>query len=158
LITGGQVPPPLEAVAAAAGVSKGGLLYHFDSRSLLTGLIVRAVRQADERLTAAAATGTMAATWLRMSVPTADERRLHRGMLTMLRLTSRGEPELPGEVAEAEARWHRMLADELADPARGRLVRLVGDGLFLNALAGQPLAAGEVEDLIVQLGLRSGDS
>jgi hypothetical protein len=93
-----------------------------------------------------------------MSVPTADERRLHRGMLTMLRLTSRGEPELPGEVAEAEARWHRMLADELADPARGRLVRLVGDGLFLNALAGQPLAAGEVEDLIVQLGLRSGDS
>jgi AcrR family transcriptional regulator len=158
LISRGQVPPSLEAVAAAAGVSKGGLLYHFDKRSLLTGLIVRAVRRADDRLTAAAARGTMAATGLRLSAPGEGERRLHRAMLSMLRLTSRGELDLPEEVADAERRWHRMLVDELADPARGRLVRLVGDGLFLGALVGRPPAAAEVEEIIAHLGLPAGDA
>ena len=69
LITAGQVPPALEAVAAAAGVSKGGLLYHFDKQSLLRALVSRAVHRFDERLTAAAAQGVMAAAWLRLSVP-----------------------------------------------------------------------------------------
>src|SRR3712207_7624895 len=49
----------LDAVAAAAGVSKGGLLYHFDKHSLLHGLVARAVRRADEELTAAAAAGAV---------------------------------------------------------------------------------------------------
>ncbi len=158
LIAAGQVPPSLEAVAAAAGVSKGGLLYHFDKRSLLTALIVRAVDRADDRLTAAAARGAMAATWLRLSAPGDGQRRLHRGLLSMLRLTAGGELDLPTEVARAEQRWHRMLAEELADPARGRLVRLVGDGLFLAALIGRPPTPGEIEDVIADLGLRAGDS
>ena len=34
LIVAGHVPPALDMVAAAAGVSKGGLLYHFDRQSL----------------------------------------------------------------------------------------------------------------------------
>ena len=41
LITAGQVPPASEAVAAA-GVSEGGLLYHFDKQSLLRALVTRA--------------------------------------------------------------------------------------------------------------------
>ncbi len=61
LITAGQVPPALDAVAAAAGVSKGGLLYHFDKQSLLRALVTRALQRFDERLTAAAADGLGAA-------------------------------------------------------------------------------------------------
>jgi AcrR family transcriptional regulator len=153
LIAAGHVPPALDAVAAAAGVSKGGLLYHFDKQSLLQALIVRAVQQADAQLTQAAGTGALARAWLRLSVPDDTQRRLYRAMLSMLRLTSRGELDLPAELTDADQRWQGLLAAELGDPVRARLVRVVGDGLLLAALTGQAPTAGEVEDLITELGL-----
>jgi AcrR family transcriptional regulator len=155
LITSGHVPPALDAVAAAAGVSKGGLLYHFDKQSLLRALVTRAVERFDERLTAAAAEGLLAAAWLRLSVPAPDERTLYRAMLSMLRLTATGELDLPSEVGDAEQRWQQMLTAELGDPVRARLVRLVGDGLFLGSLTGRPPTSDEVEELLHQLGLRT---
>ncbi|WP_250003562.1 TetR/AcrR family transcriptional regulator [Actinoplanes sp. M2I2] len=153
LITAGQVPPALDAVAARAGVSKGGLLYHFDKQSLLRALVSRAVRRFDEQLTAAAAERSMAAAWLRLSVPEPGDRTVYRAMMSMMRLTATGEFDLPGEVGEAEQRWQQMLVAELGDPVRARLVRLVGDGLFLSALTGQPPTAAEVEQLLAHLGL-----
>lgn len=155
LITAGQVPPALDAVAAAAGVSKGGLLYHFDKQSLLRALVTRAVHRFDERLTAAAAQGTMAAAWLRLSVPTPTESTVYRAIMSMMRLTTTGELDLPGEVGDAERRWQQLLTAELGDPVRARLVRLVGDGLFLAALTGPPPTADEVEELLRHLGLRT---
>ncbi|MFC7484325.1 TetR/AcrR family transcriptional regulator [Luedemannella flava] len=118
LITAGQVPPALEAVAAAAGVSKGGLLYHFDKQSLLRALVTRAVHRFDERLAAAAAQGMMAAAWLRLSVPTPDESTVYRAIMSMMRLTTAGEFDLPEEVGDAEQRWQQMLTTELGDPVR----------------------------------------
>ncbi|GAB2572944.1 TetR family transcriptional regulator [Paractinoplanes abujensis] len=153
LITAGQVPPPLDAVAAAAGVSKGGLLYHFDKQTLLQALVTRAVHRFDERLTAAAAQGLMAVAWLRLSVPTPGERTMYRAIMSMMRLTATGELDLPGEVGAAERRWQQMLTAELGDPVRARLVRLVGDGLFLAALTGPPPTSAEVEELLDHLGL-----
>lgn len=158
LITAGHVPPALDAVAATAGVSKGGLLYHFDKRSLLQALMTRAVQRFDERLTRAAAEGLMAAAWLRLSVPEPSERALYRAMSSTMRLTATGELDLPAEVADAEQRWQRMLTDELGDPVRARLVRLVGDGLFLAALTGPPPTSEEVEQLLRHLGLRTSTS
>ncbi|WP_067658054.1 TetR family transcriptional regulator [Nocardia harenae] len=155
LINAGQVPPALEAVAAAAGVSKGGLLYHFGKQSLLQALVTRAVGRFDERLAEAAARGTMAAAWLRLSVPTPRESAVYRAMMSMVRLTAAGEFDLPGEVGEAEQRWQQMLSAELGDPVRARLVRLVGDGLLLAALTGPPPTAEEVELLLHHLGLRT---
>lgn len=153
MITAGQVSPALEAVAAAAGVSKGGLLYHFDKQTLLRALVTRAVQRFDERLTVAASQGTVAAAWLRLSVPATDERAVYRAMMSMLRLTTTGEFDLPEEVGAAELRWQQMLADELGDPVRARLVRLVGDGLFMAALTGPPPTSDEVEQLLRYLGL-----
>ncbi|MGI5397235.1 TetR family transcriptional regulator [Streptomyces sp. CA-251251] len=155
LITAGQVPPALEAVAAAAGVSKGGLLYHFDKKSLLRALVTRAVQRFDERLTTAAAQGMMAAAWLRLSVPASGERMVYRAIMSMMRLTTTGEFDLPGEVGDAEQRWQQMLTAELGDPVRARLVRLVGDGLFMAALTGPPPTSDEVEQLLHHLGLRT---
>jgi AcrR family transcriptional regulator len=155
LISAGQVPPALDAVAAAAGVSKGGLLYHFDKQSLLRALVTRAVHRFDERLTAAAAQGVMAAAWLRLSVPEAGERTVYRAIMSMMRLTTTGEFDLPGEVGDAERRWQQMLTAELGDPVRARLVRLVGDGLFMAALTGPPPTSDEVEQLLHHLGLRT---
>jgi AcrR family transcriptional regulator len=93
LITSGHVPPALDAVVAA-GVSKGGLLYHFDEQSLLRALVTQAVQRFDERLTAAAAEGLMAEAWLRLSVPAPGERTLYRAMTSMMRCWSRQVPAL----------------------------------------------------------------
>jgi AcrR family transcriptional regulator len=153
LIAAGHVPPSLDAVAGAAGVSKGGLLYHFDKQSLLQALMVRAVQQADARLTDAARAGGVAGAWLRLSVPDDTQRRVYRAMLSMLRLTSRGELDLPVELTDADQRWQGLLTAELGDPVRARLVRLVGDGLLLAALTGPAPTAGDVEELITALGL-----
>jgi AcrR family transcriptional regulator len=158
LIALGHVPPALDAVAAAAGVSKGGLLYHFDKQSLLRALVTRAVQRFDEQLTAAAAEGLMAAAWLRLSVPGPGERTVYRAMMSMMRLTTTGEFDLPGEVAAAEQRWQQMLTAELGNPVRARLVQLVGDGLFMAALTGQPPTSHEVEQLLHHLGLRTASS
>jgi AcrR family transcriptional regulator len=152
LVIAGRIPPPLQAVADEAGVSKGGVLYHFTTRTLLHGLVQRAVRMADTRLCAAEA-GVMASTWLRMSAPDERERRLFQAMLSMLRVTSVGVLDLPAEVREAEVRWDSMLEVELGDPTRARMVRLIGDGLFFAALTGQAPTSGDVDQLVRHLGL-----
>jgi hypothetical protein len=73
----------------------------------------------------------------------------------MMRLTAAGEFDLPAEVGDAERRWQQMLTAELGDPVRARLVRLVGDGLFMAALTGQPPTSDEVEQLLHHLGLHT---
>lgn len=156
LIAGGDVPPSLDAVAAAAGVSKGGLLYHFDKHALLEALAVRAIEEMDSELSEAAQQGRVAATWLLQSVPDDRHLRLYRGMLAMLRLKVSGSVELPAEVSEAVARWQQLLEDELGDPARARLVRLVGDGLFLNALTGVAPTSAAVAEVATDLGIDLG--
>lgn len=152
LVAAGDAVPSLDAVAAAAGVSKGGLLYHFpDKRALLHGILGRAVTEADNAFTAAAAAGRLAETWLRLSVPSAGGRGPLRAMLAMLRITSTGDVDLPPEVLTAGERWQQLLDREIGDPARARMVRLVGDGLLLNALTGQAAPPGAVEEIVRQL-------
>lgn len=153
LISEGHVPPSLDAVAARAGVSKGGLLYHFSSRSLLSGLVVRAVETADAIFTDAAARGRLATTWVRLSAGDDRQQRVYRGMLTMLRVTARGDLDLPTEVERTSRRWHQLLAAELGDPRLATTVRLVGDGLLLAALTGTPTSPAELDDVLAHLGL-----
>ncbi|MBM3715418.1 MAG: helix-turn-helix transcriptional regulator, partial [Actinobacteria bacterium] len=67
LISG--VVPSLNAVADAAGVSKGGLMHHFPSRAaLIAGLAREAIAEMDREMVAAAADGSAARTWLRLSL------------------------------------------------------------------------------------------
>src|SRR4029453_19679851 len=87
----------------------------------------------DERLTVAAAQGMMAAAWLRLSVPEPGERTVYRAIMSMMRLTTTGEFDLPEEVGDAEQRWQQMLTAELGDPVRARLVRLRRGGAFFGA-------------------------
>jgi hypothetical protein len=66
---------------------------------------------------------------------------------------SRGhESELPPQVRQAAARWEALIAEELGDPVRAEVVRLVGDGLFGEALVtGTPPTAERIERLLTHL-------
>lgn len=146
LVASGDAPS-LEKVAAAAGVSKGGLLYHFPSTTALRdGVIARALDDTDAALREAAAEGQAGRAWLRLSVPDEDQRRLWAGLLATFRLVG-ADAALPPQLVEHEQRWQQLLTEEVGDAVRAQVLRLVGDGLLLQSLTGTPPTAASVEVL-----------
>ncbi|WP_322921599.1 TetR/AcrR family transcriptional regulator [Nocardioides renjunii] len=145
----GKVPSIL-AIAGAVGLTKQGVLHYFPSRAALdAAVLLRAVARVDAAMTEAAANGSPTATYLRLSSPDDGD----RAALVVLAAGSRGhDSELPPEVARAAARWEALIADELGDPVRAEVVRLVGDGLFGEALVtGAAPSAERVERLVAHL-------
>ena len=135
------VVPSLNTVAEAAGVSKGGLIHHFPTRAaLVDGLAREALREIDDAMEAAAASGHAAAAWLRLAVPTGDEVELFRAMAVAHRAIEAPGTDTVTAASAATVRWEQLIADEVGDPLLARIIRLVGDGLALNALTGVPAA------------------
>jgi len=152
LVLAGDSAPTLDAVAARAGVSKGGLLHHFrDRRALVHDLARQAVNQTDATMTAAAARGAAAETWLRISAAAGPEQEATRALLSLLRVSAGGRIDLPPEVAQASRRWQRLIEAEVEDPVRADVVRLTGDGLFVEALTGDPPEQSRVDALVAHL-------
>jgi AcrR family transcriptional regulator len=152
LVLAGDAAPTLDAVAAAAGVSKGGLLHHFrDRRALTHGLILRAVACTDVVMTEAARTGAATETWLRASALSGVEQDVAGALLALARLSAGGRLDLPQEVATAVGRWAEMIEAEVGDPVHADVIRLTGDGLFLDALRGDPPTAKRVDGLVAHL-------
>lgn len=138
----------LESVAAAAGISKGGLLYHFKSKdALLAGLVRRLGDRADQQLETAGREGKSVAEWyLQTPHPDNDgdalELALYRSMLAAMR-TVDGPQDASGNetdraLTEMFESWKTALDNEIQDPVQAEIVRLVGDGVYLRALLGAP--------------------
>lgn len=147
LLTEGIAAATLEAVAERAGVSKGGLLYHFRSKeALYDGLLdrLRASSQADAA-ELRAEPGSAIEQFLRGSTQAEDQ--LTAELLAVLRLV--GVPEVDALVAVRDA-LHAgvdVVAEQVADPVAARLIQLVGDGLYLHTLLGS--GRGELDDQVI---------
>jgi len=157
LIEAGPAAATLDAVSSAAEVSKGGLLYHFPSKeALVTGLLERLRHRGLEDATQMRdAEDGAVATWLRGSAPPLQSASgLSRTYVAALRIAGGDEAaELARAVfAEIDEGWFSALRDELGDPARARLVQLVGDGLYLAAVTGaEDVGPVPVDDLLAAL-------
>ncbi|HEY2225505.1 TetR/AcrR family transcriptional regulator [Actinomycetospora sp.] len=134
----------LEAVATRAGVSKGGLLYHFGSKdALLTGFLdwVRSLTDDDIAAARAAATAgeeSVARYYLRTSAddPQRDS-AMFRSMVALLSLA--GSEEAAAVAArDVMTAWRDVLAEEAGDDLTGDLIAALGDGIYLRAIAGEP--------------------
>lgn len=132
----------LEAVAARAGVSKGGLLYHFPGKAqLAAALVERAVERADAALDRAAAGGGpgaftrayLAVTLGEPGVGSAPD-PLSTALLGALNL----DPTLLDPLRAAYARWQAQLERDGIPPADATLVRLVVDGWWMSLVLGLP--------------------
>jgi AcrR family transcriptional regulator len=127
----------LDAVAAEAGVSKGGVLYHFATkRALIDGLISRWLDDFAGRLD----DGDFASAYVRACDISAADADAEVGLLAgMLE-----EPEVL-EVARARyAEWMERILAEVGDPVDAWLLRLAADGLWYSDLLG--IAAPQGDD------------
>jgi AcrR family transcriptional regulator len=158
LIEHGPGGATLDAVAAAAQVSKGGLLYHFASKEALAAGLLQRLRErsaADAEAIREAREGA-AAYYLRTSAPSGGiPGGLTRTYLAALRVAD-GTPDghaVRDTMAAVDADALAALRDQLGDPVLAWLVQLVGDGLYLRTLLGTPLPEGlSVDDLLRCLG------
>ncbi|HLU58678.1 MAG TPA: TetR/AcrR family transcriptional regulator [Pseudonocardia sp.] len=157
LIEHGGAAVTLDAVAAAAGVSKGGLLYHFASKEALAAGLLDRLRErsaADAEAIRSAPEGAVAY-YVRTSAPGgASPGGLTRTYLAVLRLadTTAAKQAVRDALARVDADGYAALLDELGDPVLAWLAQLVGDGLYLRTLTGTPLPPGlSVDDLLERM-------
>jgi AcrR family transcriptional regulator len=154
LIDEGERAATLDAVAGAAGVSKGGLLYHFKSKEALTsGLIakLRMLAEADYEAMKAAPDGR-AAYYIRSSVY--EDTDFDRTLIAATRLHHGQDPQSRDALQELQRTWYELILEEVRDPAVARAILLMGDGLYYNAIlaGGWPEAqAGKPEATIQDL-------
>ncbi|MHC1561103.1 TetR/AcrR family transcriptional regulator [Actinomycetospora sp. C-140] len=142
VVTSGPETVTLDAVASAAGVSKGGLLYHFGSReALLEGLLDRCRTLTDADLAAArAAPEGIARYYLRTSIddPAAGS-AVYRTTVAMIKLSTT-EPRAAEVTRRCMTGWRTALVEELGDGLAADLVAALGDGIYLRAIVGQSSA------------------
>jgi AcrR family transcriptional regulator len=125
----GAVALTLDAVAAEAGLSKGGVLYHFASkRALIDGLLGRWLDDFEAQLTGE----DLLAAYVRACdldpAQSASEFGLLAGMLE--------EPEVLEVARERYSEWMARMLDGVEDPVDAWVVRLAADGLWYSDLLG----------------------
>ncbi|MFO0552404.1 MAG: TetR/AcrR family transcriptional regulator [Polyangiaceae bacterium] len=126
----------LDAVAEEAGVSKGGLLYHFDSKeALVKGLVELMVDGFDQSLEGGddRSPGAFSRAYLH-STAKADEASL--SMTSALLAAVAIAPESIEPLRERYRRWNKRLRDDGIAEEDAFIVRLAADGLWLADLLG----------------------
>jgi AcrR family transcriptional regulator len=157
LISDGERASTLDAVAARAGVSKGGLLYHFASKdALIVGLLERleALVAVDIERMRAAPAGAVDY-FIRTSVASAGSpNELERAIVACSCLAQGAHPEVRGVLRRVQAAWLSVLAEVIDDPVVARVVMLVGDGLYFNSATGlsdETPTSASMDDLVAVL-------
>lgn len=132
LVDEGERAATMDATAKAAGVSKGGLLYHFASKEALeAGLLdrLRFLLDADLRAMNAAPEGPVAY-FVRTSVM--ENEPLDYAILATARLAQGGSTAASEVLREMRERWADALRPHTRDATALDLVMLVSDGLYFN--------------------------
>jgi len=139
----------LDAVAAEAGVSKGGLLYHFKTkRELLDGMLASWLEEFGAEIEAAAAEHGFARGYVRASDISgwADaDRATEFGLLAAMV----EEPATLEKVRARYAEWQARLLAESDDPAQAAIARLAADGLWLADLLGLAPPTGDLREQVI---------
>lgn len=132
LISSGERTATLDATAKAAGVSKGGLLYHFASKDeLATGMIDRLTELVDADLAdmSLASEGPVAY-YVRTSVM--ENAPLDRALIAVSRLAQGGSVVAGDALRRTRSSWAQAISPHVKDATALDLVLLVSDGLYFN--------------------------
>lgn len=148
LIHAGERAATLDAVATAAKVSKGGLLYHFSSKkALLEALAERTVTLAEEDFAAMEqASEGASAYYINSSTP--DNTPFDRALIALSRLAQNNNELAQRTLAHVQEGWHSLILAELDDERIARAVLLLGDGMYYNAAFGGGATNPQTADML----------
>ncbi|MBU8906801.1 TetR/AcrR family transcriptional regulator [Desertibacillus haloalkaliphilus] len=143
----------LDAVAKEAGVSKGGLLYHFPSKeALVTAMVEHVIDDYVENIKqrAEADTGEKGK-WTRAIVMETYEQTfsnldINAGFLVALAM----DPKLLGPIQKAYEDWQEKIEADGIDPVNATILRLAVDGLWLSELLGLKYIDEDLQQRIYQ--------
>jgi AcrR family transcriptional regulator len=138
LVDSGERAATLDAVAERAGVSKGGLLYHFGSKDALVEGVVAHLGDlvaADVASMQAAPEGPVAYL-LRTSSDVGSE--FDRTYLAVTQLAQGPYPWARSALAAAQDAWTTAVASEVGDVAVAHAIVLLSDGIYYRASLGIP--------------------
>lgn len=157
LLSQGPTGLVLDSIAADAGISKGGLLYHFPSKeALVAGLCKRmldrfdreleSLSESDEEPEGAWTRAYLSSTVTDQGKPADNSAQLMAGILAAL-----GRDSVHLEtVREHFARWHRRIEADGIDRTTANIVRMAADGLWLSALLGLPQLDPAESERVIQ--------
>lgn len=137
LVSEGERSATLDAIAARAGVSKGGLTYHFRSKDeLASALFERLQVLVEADLEVMRSDPSRAADYyIRSSLDV--ESPLERCNMAVTRLAQGSHPEANELLARCRTQWFQVLMEAVGHEDMVHLVMLLGDGIYFNAsLAG----------------------
>lgn len=152
----------LEAVAKEAGVSKGGLLYHFPSKdALIESMIEHMVQGLTERIRNEYEQddyGTNQGRWLRALTRAnfqSEDLELSAGLTAAVLL----KPELLEVNRRAYENRQSLIEQDGVDVVLANIIRLVGDGIWFSELLGFAPPQEPLKKQIMQrlLDLTTGD-
>lgn len=154
LVESGSRGATLDAVAAAAEVSKGGLLYHFHNKEdLVEGMLDRLRIQgaADVEKMRNAKRGPVDF-YLETSVDSGSD--FDRALIATARIAGENDARASQALADVREGWFTVLAEHLGDDALARTVQLIGDGLYFDDTTGlaEKNALKPVRDVLGRLG------
>jgi AcrR family transcriptional regulator len=117
----------LAAVAEEAGVSKGGLLYHFSNKdALIHGMIERLITDFDE-LVAQQKQASYTKRYICATIASVRSGQMRRWAVVT---GAAGDPSLLQPLREAMVRWHTEGLDEEPDQLAAQIVRLACEGIW----------------------------
>jgi AcrR family transcriptional regulator len=138
LIDQGERAATLEAVATAAGLSKGGLLYHFGSKDALAeGLLARLdalVADDVEQIRAAPAGAVDYLIRTSMSEGTP----LDQSIGAAVKLAQGAHPLANAALASTRRQWLSVIEEAVGDPDVAEVIMLVSDGLYYESTLASP--------------------
>lgn len=148
----------IDAVVAESGFSKGGVLYHFPSKSaLLQGLVERLIAEFEADLDRAIAEADAANSPVErqiLSVLTETNERKKRIAGALLGVTAE-EPDLINPARELKARIEKSLMKRANDPVLALIVMLAIDGMSYREMLGfdplNPSDRDQVRDRLLSL-------
>ncbi len=156
LIAEGERGATMDAIARQAGVSKGGLLYHFASKEALEAALLartEALAEEDVALIRSDAAGPVAA-FMRSSV--LNDSPVDRALIAATKLAQSGNAEAAHALRRVRQQWEDVLRPHTRDETALQLVMLVSDGLYFNnaiddAIVQGPVPQGAEMDALIAL-------